>query len=65
VSELRNELERIFSEREGEAASVAAIAENPCAYRTSHELEELEDGFKHWNTRVQDEGLLVPDIAKI
>lgn len=33
--------------------------------RRGHELEELEDGFKHWNTHVQDEGLLIPDIAKI
>lgn len=30
-----------------------------------HELEELESGFKEWNTRVEDEGRLVPDIARI
>jgi aminoglycoside phosphotransferase (APT) family kinase protein len=51
VSELRDELERIFSERQAEPASIAALAENPCAYRTSHELEELEvqlgDGTEH------------------
>jgi hypothetical protein len=30
-----------------------------------HELDELEPGFKDWNTRVEDEGRLVPDIARI
>jgi hypothetical protein len=33
--------------------------------RRGHELEELEAGFKAWNTRVEDEGRLVPDIARI
>jgi hypothetical protein len=33
--------------------------------RRGHELDELEDGFKGWNTRVEDEGRLVPEIAKI
>ena len=33
--------------------------------RRGHELDELEDGFKGWNTRVEDEGRLVPKIARI
>ncbi|MBV8066283.1 MAG: hypothetical protein JOY72_04305 [Actinobacteria bacterium] len=33
--------------------------------RRGHELEELETSFKDWNTRVEDEGRLVPDIARI
>lgn len=33
--------------------------------RRGHELDELETGFKDWNTRVEDEGRLVPDIARI
>jgi hypothetical protein len=33
--------------------------------RRGHELDELEDSFKGWNTRVEDEGRLVPDIARI
>jgi hypothetical protein len=33
--------------------------------RRGHELEELEDGYKQWNAHVEDEGRLVPDIAKI
>jgi hypothetical protein len=33
--------------------------------RRGHELNELEDGFKDWNTRVEDEGRLVPEIARI
>jgi hypothetical protein len=33
--------------------------------RRGHELDELEDSFKAWNTRVEDEGRLVPDIARI
>jgi hypothetical protein len=33
--------------------------------RRGHELDELESGFKDWNTRVEDEGRLVPDIARI
>jgi aminoglycoside/choline kinase family phosphotransferase len=42
VSELHRELERIFSERYGEPRSVAALSQRPCAYRTSHELQELD-----------------------
>ncbi len=30
-----------------------------------HELDELESSYKDWNTRVEDEGRLVPDIARI
>lgn len=33
--------------------------------RRGHELDELEGLFKDWNTRVEDEGRLVPDIARI
>jgi hypothetical protein len=33
--------------------------------RRGHELEELEDGFKGWNAHVEDEGRLVPEIARI
>ena len=33
--------------------------------RRGHELDELETAFKDWNTRVEDEGRLVPDIARI
>jgi hypothetical protein len=33
--------------------------------RRGHELDELEAGFKDWNTRVEDEGRLVPDIARL
>ncbi len=33
--------------------------------RRGHELEELESAFKDWNTHVEDEGRLVPAIAKI
>jgi hypothetical protein len=33
--------------------------------RRGHELEELEDGFKDWNAQVEDEGRLVPEIARI
>jgi len=33
--------------------------------RRGHELDELETSFKDWNTRVEDEGRLVPDIARI
>jgi hypothetical protein len=33
--------------------------------RRGHELHELEAGFKDWNTRVEDEGRLVPDIARL
>ncbi len=30
-----------------------------------HELDELEDSFKTWNARVEDDGRVVPDIARI
>jgi hypothetical protein len=33
--------------------------------RRGHELEELEDSFKTWNAHVEDEGRLVPDIARL
>jgi len=33
--------------------------------RRGHELDELEATFKGWNTRVEDEGRLVPDIARL
>jgi len=33
--------------------------------RRGHELDELEDGFKAWNAHVEDEGRLVPEIARL
>jgi hypothetical protein len=33
--------------------------------RRGHELEELDEGFKAWNAQVEDEGRLVPEIAKL
>ncbi len=33
--------------------------------RRGHELEELEPTFKGWNAHVEDDGRLVPDIARI
>jgi len=33
--------------------------------RRGHELGELEDTFKEWNARVEDEGRLVPEIARL
>jgi hypothetical protein len=33
--------------------------------RRGHELDELEDGFKVWNAHVEDEGRLVPEIARL
>jgi hypothetical protein len=33
--------------------------------RRGHELDELEESFKGWNARIEDEGKLVPEIAKI
>jgi hypothetical protein len=33
--------------------------------RRGHELDELDAGFKAWNAEVEDEGRLVPQIAKI
>jgi predicted RNA-binding Zn-ribbon protein involved in translation (DUF1610 family) len=33
--------------------------------RRGHELDELEDSFKTWNAHVEDEGRLVPEIARL
>jgi hypothetical protein len=33
--------------------------------RRGHELDELESTFKAWKTRVEDEGRLVPEIARL
>ena len=33
--------------------------------RRGHELDELEETFKTWNARVEDEGRLIPEIARI
>jgi hypothetical protein len=33
--------------------------------RRGHELQELDQGFKDWNADVEDEGRLVPAIARI
>jgi hypothetical protein len=33
--------------------------------RRGHELDELEDSFKDWNAHVEEEGRLVPDIARL
>lgn len=33
--------------------------------RRGHELEELEETFKDWNAHVEDEGRLVPEIARL
>ena len=33
--------------------------------RRGHELVELEDTFKEWNAHVEDEGRLVPEIARL
>ena len=33
--------------------------------RRGHELHELEETFKEWNAHVEDEGRLVPEIARI
>ncbi|HEY3543125.1 MAG TPA: hypothetical protein VGK79_11350 [Gaiellaceae bacterium] len=33
--------------------------------RRGHELEELESSFKSWNAHVEEEGRLVPDIARL
>jgi hypothetical protein len=30
-----------------------------------HELHQLEDGFKSWNAHVDDDGRVVPDIARV
>ena len=33
--------------------------------RRGHELDELEESFKAWNAHVEDEGRLVPEIARL
>ena len=33
--------------------------------RRGHELDELEESFKSWNAHVEEEGRLVPEIARI
>jgi len=33
--------------------------------RRGHELEELDAGYKDWNAQVEDEGRLVPEIARL
>ncbi|MHB8469097.1 MAG: hypothetical protein ACYDCH_04995 [Gaiellaceae bacterium] len=33
--------------------------------RRGHELDELEQSFKEWNTKVEGEGRLVPEIARL
>jgi len=33
--------------------------------RRGHELDELEQSFKDWNAHVEDEGRLVPEIARL
>ncbi len=33
--------------------------------RRGHELDELEDVFTAWNAHIEDEGRLVPEIARI
>jgi len=33
--------------------------------RRGHELHELEEGYKDWNAQVEDEGRLVPEIARL
>ncbi len=33
--------------------------------RRGHELDELEQTFKEWNAHVEDEGRLVPEIARL
>ena len=30
-----------------------------------HELHELEESFKAWNAHVDDDGRIVPDIARL
>ena len=30
-----------------------------------HELHELEESFKSWNAHVEDDGRVVPDIARV
>jgi hypothetical protein len=33
--------------------------------RRGHELDELEDSFKGWNAHLEDDGKLVPEIARL
>ena len=33
--------------------------------RRGHELNELDEGFKDWNAQVEEEGRLVPEIARL
>jgi hypothetical protein len=33
--------------------------------RRGHELHELDEGYKDWNAQIEDEGRLVPEIARI
>ena len=33
--------------------------------RRGHELDELDSSFKSWNAHLEDEGRLVPDIARL
>ena len=33
--------------------------------RRGHELSELEGGFQSWNANVEDDGRLVPEIARL
>jgi hypothetical protein len=33
--------------------------------RRGHELDELDEGFKEWNAQVEEEGRLVPAIARL
>jgi hypothetical protein len=33
--------------------------------RRGHELTELDEGFKDWNAQVEEEGRLVPEIARL
>ena len=33
--------------------------------RRGHELDELEESFKAWNAHLEDDGKLVPEIARL
>src|SRR4029077_10410052 len=33
--------------------------------RRGHELHELDEGYKDWNAQIEDEGGLVPAVARI
>ena len=30
-----------------------------------HDLEDLEEGFKDWNAHIEDDGRIVPEIARL